>query len=139
MTTHHDNNRHPVKRGFAGGTTFAAAILLFTGSLLAILQGISAIANDDIFVAAPNYTYEFDITAWGWIHLIAGLIGLAIAFGMMTGALWARAAAIVIAAVSIIINFLWLPYYPLWSILVIALDLIVIWAVTTWRTDSAAR
>jgi hypothetical protein len=134
MTT--EPQRHPVKQGLAGGTTFAASVLLFTGSLLAILQGISAIAEDDLFVVAPKYTYEFDITAWGWIHFIVGIIGIAIAIGLMTGALWARAAAIVIAALSIIANFLWLPYYPLWSILVIALDLIVIWAVTTWRTES---
>jgi hypothetical protein len=128
-----------VKQGLAGGTTFAVAILLFTGSLLAILQGISAIANDDIFVVAPNYTYDLDITAWGWVHLVAGIIGMAIAVGLITGALWARAGAVAIAAVSIVINFLWLPYYPLWSILVIALDLIVIWAVTTWRTDTVDR
>ncbi|WP_207843907.1 DUF7144 family membrane protein [Williamsia soli] len=138
MTTQprHDD---AVKQGLAGGTTFAASVLLFTGGLLAIFQGISAIANDDVFVVAPNYTYEFDITAWGWIHLIAGILALAIAFGLLTGALWARSAAIVIAAISIILNFLWLPYYPLWSILVIALDLIVIWAVTTWKTEPSTR
>jgi hypothetical protein len=139
VSTSSQTDRRPVKQGLAGGTTFAAAILLFTGSLLAVLQGISAIADDDIFVVAPNYTYEFDITAWGWIHLIAGIIGLAIAVGLITGALWARAGAVTIAAISIVINFLWLPHYPLWSILVIALDLIVIWAVTTWRTDTVDR
>lgn len=139
MTTPPSTSRDPVKQGFAGGTTFAAAILLMTGSVLAVFQGISALAKDDIFLAAPNYTYELDITAWGWIHLIAGLIGLAIAFGLMSGAVWARTAAILIAAVSIILNFLWLPHYPVWSILVIVLDLIVIWAVTTWRTGSASN
>lgn len=139
MTTTPSPDRHPARQGFAGGTTFAASVLLFTGSLLAILQGISALADDDLFVVGPNYTYEFDITVWGWIHLIAGFVGIAIAFGMMTGALWARAAAVVIAAISIILNFLWLPYYPLWSILVIAVDLIVIWAVTTWKTEPTGR
>jgi hypothetical protein len=138
VTSYPDRDRHPVKQGFAGGTTFAAAILLLTGSLLAIFQGISALADDELFLVAPNYTYEFDITAWGWIHLIVGVLGIALAAGLITGAVWARAGTIVIAAISIIVNFLWLPYYPLWSILVIALDLIVIWAVTTWRTDSDA-
>ena len=128
------HERHPVKQGFAGGTIFAASVLLFTVSLLAVLQAISALAEDEIFVSGPKYTYEFDLTTWGWIVLVVGLLGIAIAFGMMTGAMWARAAAIVIAAISIISNFLWLPYYPWWSILVIALDVIVIWAVTTWRT-----
>ncbi|PZT95512.1 MAG: hypothetical protein DI630_24190 [Gordonia sp. (in: high G+C Gram-positive bacteria)] len=133
MTTGPD--RHPAKQGLAGGTTFAAAVLLGTGSILAILQGIAALVDDEFFVVGTQYTYEFDITAWGWIHLIVGILGVLVAFGMMTGAGWARATAVVLAALSIIVNFLWLPYYPLWSILIIALDLIVIWAVTTWRTE----
>ncbi|WP_030172300.1 MULTISPECIES: hypothetical protein [Actinomycetes] len=130
-----DYEQHPVRQGLAGGTTFAAAILLFVVSLLAVLQGISALAKDDIFIAGPEYTYKFDLTTWGWIVLILGIIGLAISVGMMTGATWARFAAVVIAGLSIVSNFLWLPYYPWWSILVIALDVVVIWAVTTWRTD----
>lgn len=135
MSTTPDTDRHPVKQGFAGGTTFAAAILLLVGSFLAIFQGIAAIANDDLFVVGPQYTYEFDLTAWGWIHLILGIIGLLIAAGLMTGATWARATAVVLAGISIVVNFLWLPQYPLWSLVIIALDLIVIWAVTTWKTD----
>lgn len=135
MSTSPDIERHPVKQGIAGGTTFAAAILLLVASFLAIFQGIAAIANDDLFVVGPKYTYEFDLTAWGWIHLILGVIGVLVAAGLMTGAPWARATTIVLAAFSIVINFLWLPQYPLWSIVIIALDLIVIWAVATWRND----
>ncbi|UPW07278.1 hypothetical protein M1C59_14410 [Gordonia terrae] len=131
----HTSDNHPVRQGFAGGTTFAAAVLLLTAALLGLFQGIAAAANDDLIVVGPQYTYQLDLTTWGWIHIIAALIGVLIAVGLFTGATWARAAAVVIAAVSIVVNFLWLPYYPWWSILVIALDIVVIWAVTTWRSE----
>jgi len=114
---------------------FAVAILLFVVAVLGILQGISALVDDEFFVVGPQYTYEFDLTTWGWIHLILGIVGVLIAVGLFTGAAWARIAAIIIAALSIIANFLWLPYYPLWSILLIAIDVVVIWAITTWRSD----
>lgn len=133
MTTEYD--RHPVKQGFAAGTTFAAAILLLTVSILTVLQGISAISKDQLFVAGPEYIYKFDLTTWGWIVTIVGVLGALIAIGMFSGAIWARVGAIVIASLSIIANFLWLPYYPWWSVLVIAIDVVVIWAVASWRTD----
>jgi hypothetical protein len=128
-------NRDPVKQDFAAGATFAVAILLFTGSLLGVLQGIAAVAEDDIFVVGPEYSYKFSTATWGWIHIVVGILGIAVAFGLFTSATWARTTAVVVAAVSIVANFLWLPHYPLWSILLIALDLIVIWAVTTWKGD----
>ncbi|KJF19783.1 hypothetical protein C7T36_00920 [Rhodococcus sp. AD45-ID] len=129
------SHAHPVRSGIATGTNFAAAALLFIVGIISLLQGISAVANDDLFVVGVNYVYEFDVTTWGWIHIALGVVGLAIAIGMMMAATWARIAAILIAALSIIANFLWLPHYPLWSILIIALDVIVIWAVATWDAE----
>jgi hypothetical protein len=128
-------DRHPVRQGFAGGATIGAGVLLLVAGVLGFLSGISAIVNDDLFVVGPQYVYQFDLTTWGWIHLIVGILAIAIAFGMFVGATWARVCAVIIAAISIIANFLWLPYYPWWSVLVIALDLFVIWAVCTWKTD----
>ncbi|MCF8571045.1 hypothetical protein L5G32_12275 [Gordonia sp. HY002] len=135
MTSTDNRDPSPVRQGLSGVTTFAAAVLLFVAGLLAFLQGLSAVLNDELFVVGPEYTYAFDTTTWGWIHLVVGILGILISIGMMTGATWARVSAIVIAGISIVANFLWLPYYPWWSILIIALDVIVIWAVTTWRTD----
>ena len=122
-----------VQQSVAKGTSMGAAVLLVTVGVLEILQGISAVAKDDVFVVGLQYTYKFDITAWGWVHLVVGIIVAAIGAVLFTGATWARVAAVVICAVSIIVNFLWLPYYPLWAILIIALDTVVIWAVTTWH------
>lgn len=130
-----DRSDGSVKQGFAAGTSIAAAILLLTVGILEIFQGISALAKDDVLVFGPNYTYEFSVTSWGWIHLVIGILVALTGFFLLTGATWARIAAIFLAALSIIANFLWLPYYPLWSILIIALNVVVIWAVTTWDTD----
>lgn len=127
---------HPVRQGFAIGTTVAAAALLFVAGVVALLQGIAALADNNIVVVGTNYAFKFDVTTWGWIHIILGIIGIAVSLGLFVGQTWARGMAFVIAALSIVANFLWLPYYPLWSIVIIALDVVVIWAVATWRPDA---
>lgn len=133
--SHSSETDSPVKQGFAAGTSIGASILLLTVGVLSILQGISAVAEDQLFVVGIEYVYEFDTTTWGWIHIILGIVLVVSAIGLMMGTTWGRIAAVTIAALSIIANFLWLPYYPLWSILIIALDIVVIWAVTTWNPE----
>lgn len=128
--TEHD---HSLRQGLAAGTSIGASILLMTVGALSVFEGISAVLNDDLFVVGPEYVYEFDITAWGWIHIVLGALLVVAAFGLVSGATWARVTAIVLASLSIVANFLWLPYYPWWSILVIALNVVVIWGVATWK------
>jgi hypothetical protein len=123
------------RQGLAAGTTIAAGLLLATVGVLQFLEGIAAVAKDDIIVVGVNYTYNWNVTAWGWIHIVLGILVALTGFALMIGAAWARVIAIFIAAVSIIANFLWLPHYPLWSIAIIVLDVVVIWAVSTWNTD----
>ncbi|WP_040779760.1 DUF7144 family membrane protein [Nocardia pneumoniae] len=130
-------DEHSVKQTVAAGTSIGAAVLLLSAGILSIFQGISAIAKDDVFVSGPNYTYELSTTGWGWIHLVLGILIVIAAVGLMAGAMWARVIAVFLAALSILANFLWLPYYPWWSTVVIALDVVVIWAVTTWRPGRA--
>ncbi|CAN5397939.1 hypothetical protein BH09ACT9_BH09ACT9_13530 [soil metagenome] len=136
MTAPHQSHaNHPVRQGFAIGTTVAAACLLFVAGIVALLQGIAALADNDLLIVGVNYTFEFDVTTLGWIHIVLGIIGIAVSLGLFVGMAWARGMAFVIAALSIVANFLWMPYYPLWSIVIIALDVAVIWAVATWRPD----
>lgn len=127
--------KYETKQGTAFGITVVAAALLFVAGIVGIFAGISAIAGDDIYVATPDYIYEFNLTTWGWIHLIVGIIAIIVAGGLGVGSGWARVSAIIIASLSIITQFLWLPYNPWWAILIIVLDLIVIWAVATWQPD----
>lgn len=125
------------RQAIAGGTSIAAAALLLTAGFITLFQGISAAANDDVFVAGPRYVYELDLTGWGWVHIVFGILLILTALALMTGAVWARIVAIGLACLSIVANFLWIPYYPLWSILIIALDVVIIWAIATWDTQRA--
>lgn len=125
-----------MKQGFAVGGSIGAAIILVTVGIVQLFQGIAAVAENELFVVGVEYVYSFDLTAWGWVHIVFGAVVLLVGLALFTGATWARVSAIVIASLSIIVNFLWLPYYPWWSVLIIALDVVVIWAVSTWNVDS---
>ena len=121
------DNRSTRAAWATGGLLFAAALMIMSG-LFEFFQGIAALAKDQIFVAVGNYVYKFDTTAWGWIHLIIGLIVAAVGFFVMTGASWARWVGIGIVGLQALSNFFFLPYYPLWSIVIIGIDVFVIWA-----------
>jgi hypothetical protein len=86
--------------------------------------------DDEFFVVARNYTFHLDTTVWGWIHLILGVVLLLTGFGLFRRSAWAGVAAIWLAMLSALLNFFSIPYYPVWAIVVIALDVWVIWALT---------
>jgi hypothetical protein len=116
----------PVSTGWSSGfATFAGVVLMVTG-ICQLLTGISALIRDKVYVATPDYVYAFDITTWGWVHLILGAAVALTGFGVLQGMSWARVLGIVLAGLSIIANFMFLPHYPLWSLVVIALDIVVI-------------
>ena len=127
------------KQAVAAGATIGAAVLLGVIGVLAVLQGLAAILRGPSFVIGFDYVYKIDANGWGWIHLILGAAAIAVAVGLFSGQSWAAVAAIVVAGLSIILNFMWLPYYPWWSIIVIALDVFIIWSVGTWRQSTASR
>jgi hypothetical protein len=112
-----------------GAITFAAALLLLIGSFQ-IIGGLAGIIDDDFYVVTRNYAFNLDTTAWGWIHLLIGILLVGTAWGLSQAQTWARVTAIVLTILSAIANFLFIPYYPFWSILVIALDVWIIWALT---------
>ncbi|GAB2910081.1 DUF7144 family membrane protein [Streptomyces heilongjiangensis] len=138
-TTHHTRptSAHPARQGWAVGLTAFAAVMLLIAGVLDVLRGISAIAEDSVFVATPNYVYEFDLTSWGWIHLILGAVALIVSAGLFQTSTWARVAGVAIASLIIIANFLSLPYSPAWSIVMIALSGFVIWALCVVRKDDS--
>ncbi|MCP9620427.1 hypothetical protein FOH10_23300 [Nocardia otitidiscaviarum] len=127
--------RHPARQGFAFGISFAVGILLFAAAALSVLQGIAAVNGDALFEVGPDYTYRLDLTTWGWIHIVVGAFLGLVAIGLMSGAKWARMTAICLAALSMVVNFLSLPYYPWWAVLIMALDAVVIWAAATWNPE----
>ncbi|MFE7529358.1 hypothetical protein ACFU7Y_27100 [Kitasatospora sp. NPDC057542] len=123
--------RHP----YATGWTIFAGVMLITGGLMAIFEGISAIGKDDLVFVTRNYVYSLNSAGWGWIHLILGVFIVVTGVAVFSGAVWARATGIVVAGLGMIANFLWLPYYPAWAIVLIAIDAFVIWALCVGRIE----
>ena len=119
-----------------GHGTPAAVMMAIVGGLH-IIAGIAALIEDQFFVIGREYVYEFDVTTWGWIHLIAGIVVFVASFGLFTGRLWARTVGVLVAAASLILNFMYLPYYPVWSVVMIAVAILVIWALTFHGRDIA--
>jgi hypothetical protein len=114
-----------------GFIVFAAVMMMMAGAFQA-LAGLIAIFENEFYVATRNYLFQFDATSWGWIHLILGVVVALAGFGLLSGATWARVVGITLAVLSAIANFLFIPYYPFWSLLIIALDVFVIWALAVY-------
>ena len=121
--------------GWAVGFTAFAAIMMALMGFFQASMGIVAIFNQDFYVTTPNYVFAFDAGTWGWIHLILGVLVLAAGLSLLAGATWARAVGVVLAAFSAIEAFVFIPYQPFWSIIVIAVCVMVIWALTTQTDD----
>ena len=122
----------------AYGVTVFAGVLLTVVSIFQILEGITAIANDTIFVRGLNYTWQFNVQTWGWIHLIIGLIALATGIGIIMGQTWGYLVGVGIAGLSALSEFMFLPYYPFWSLAVIAIDVVIIWALCSQLANDRA-
>jgi hypothetical protein len=121
--------RDDVSGWATGGIIFGATMLTIIGVFQAI-TGFVAVVDDEFYVVTRNYTFDIDTSAWGWIHLLLGIGLLATAWGLFSRSAWAGVTAIMLAALSAIVNFFFIPYYPFWSIVVIALNVWVIWALT---------
>jgi hypothetical protein len=116
--------------GWAVGFILFAAIMMIMVGVFQALQGIIAIFENEFYVATRNYLFQFDATTWGWIHLLVGLLVAFAGWGLLSGRTWARVVALILAVLSAITNFLFVPYYPFWSLLLVTLDIFVIWAIT---------
>ncbi|GAA2716822.1 MULTISPECIES: hypothetical protein [Streptomyces] len=116
----------------AGLTVFAAVMMLIVG-FLDIFRGISAIVHDAVYVSTPSYVYKFSVAGWGWVHLFLGIAAVMVGVGLFKVSTWARVLGIAVAALVLLANFLSLPYYPLWSLVVIALSAFVIWGLCVVR------
>ena len=117
-----------------GWTIFASILLIMMGVFQAI-SGLVAIVNDTFYVVGQEWIFKFDISTWGWVHLLIGLVVALAGFFLFRGAMWARVVGIVVAAIAAIANFAWLPWYPLWSVIIITVSVFVIWALSVHGRD----
>ena len=124
--------------GLVGVVHTFAGIMLIIGGAFQVIEAIAALVNDEYLLVLPNYVFSLDLTGWGVIHLLIGLILAAIGVFLLLGKGWARIAGIVVAGISALINFSWLPYAPLWAILLIGIDVLVIWALASARHSASA-
>jgi hypothetical protein len=129
---------HSSPNGWAVGLSLFAGILMIIGGVFNAMEGIVALVRNEIYVATPRYLFAFDLTTWGWIQLILGIVVAIAGFGVITGQLWGRLVGIALAALSMLANFAFIPYYPLWSLSIIALNVFVIWALCVFNRDTAA-
>jgi hypothetical protein len=122
---------------WAHGIAVFAGVIMIVGGAFQALEGLAGIVHDKYLVVSPNYIYGFDITVWGVIHLLVGLALLVIGVFLLRGQTWARVAGMAVAAISAVVNFVWLPYSPWWALLIIALDVLVIWALASYLRQPA--
>ena len=117
-----------------GWTAFAGIMMVISG-IWWIISGLVAIASDTFYIVGEEYIFQFDATTWGWIHLLVGILVLVAGFYLFTGAVWARTIGVIIAVLMALIAFAWLPWYPIWAILFIAVSVFIIWALTVHGHD----
>ena len=134
MSSKVSNTEAAPSEAAAGLTVFAAVMMMMIGAFQ-VIQGIIALANDTFYVVGAEYVFQFDVTTWGWIHLLLGALVAVAGYFVLQAKVWARTVGVIVAVISALFNFAWLPYYPVWSVLIIALNVFVIWALTVRGRD----
>jgi hypothetical protein len=127
------------RSGWAIGFTMFASIMLMISGSFQIIAGLAGIFENEFYVRTPNYFLELDASAWGWVHLIWGVLVLIGGLGLLSGSLWGRTLGVIAAAGSMLVHFAFIPLYPVWSIVVIAIDIGIIWALTAHGRDIVAE
>ncbi len=135
MTTNSQETGSMTGQVSSGTATFAAAALVLTSAILTFLVGVFALTANDLVVAGPGYEYTFQLSGWGWANILTGMVLAAMSVAVFLSAAWARVATIIATCLAIVVTFLWMPYYPTGSIVLIALDVVAIWGVATWNTS----
>lgn len=131
QNNHDDEEKEPS----GGWVVFGSMMLLLLGSFQALAGVVALLENSYFAVSSEDLVVSVGYNTWGWTHLILGLLAAAAGFGLMTGALWARVAAVVVAMASAIVNIGFLAALPVWALMMITLDVLVIYAVTAHGRD----
>jgi hypothetical protein len=118
---------------WAAGFATAAGVLMLTLGTFQAFEGLAVLINGDFLLNVGDYAFEVDVTAYGWGHIIIGLAVAVTGGFVMTGAIWARVVGIGLAMLSALSNFLFIPYYPFWAILIIVFNIFVIWALAVYN------
>jgi hypothetical protein len=120
------------KDSWALGIAVFAGILMMAIGMFQIIAGFAALLNDEFYRITPHYVFKLDTTTWGWVHLLMGFVMAFAGYAIFAGKTWARGVGIAVAGLSATANFLVIPRFPVWALLVIALDVAVIWALAVY-------
>ncbi|HEU4544408.1 MAG TPA: hypothetical protein VFR23_24975 [Jiangellaceae bacterium] len=129
--------RVPVSTGWVGWIWFAGLALILVGTFN-LIHGLVAVFEDDVLIAAGEGLVVLDLTAWGWVHTIAGALQVVVGLMLFTGARWARIAAIVLVMLNAVAQLAALNVQPTWSLVIIALDVVVLWALVVHGEEARA-
>ena len=122
-------SRAPQPTGWTGWIAFGAVMMVMLGSFHAIAGFVGIFQESYFLVGSSDLVVEVDYTTWGWVHLIAGIVIIAAGAMLITGATWARVVTVAVAFLSALLNLAFLAAYPIWSTIMITVDILVIWAV----------
>ncbi|WP_295140291.1 hypothetical protein [Saccharopolyspora sp.] len=114
--------------GLADGLALFASVLMVIIGVFHVIVSTAVLLQGPVYAVTGDYVFSYNVGAWGWAHLGLGVLVAATGLALLGGAAWARIAGIVIVALSALGNFLFIPHQPLWSLLIIAVDVAVIWA-----------
>lgn len=129
MSSHAPSRPHTPSRSLA---TFAAALIIVSGTFK-IGAGISGIRDDVVLVAVEGYLFGLDTTFWGFTHLVVGLVFVGIGIGVLRGWLLAQVLGVIAAGTAAVLNFLWLPHFPVWGAIFVAVDIWLVWVFATYE------
>lgn len=118
-----------VDSGWTGWIGFASIVLAIVG-VFHIIAGFVALFQNDVYAVTNNAVWMFDYSQWGWIHIIGGVLAFLAAGSLAQGHMYGRIVAVLVATGSVIANMLFVPVYPIWSIMMVTIGVLVIWAVT---------
>jgi hypothetical protein len=135
MTTSSQDVECVIGQESQGSAPVAAAALMLTSAILTFFVGVFALSANDFVVSEPGYEYTFRISGWGWVNPVTAIVVALVAVALFMNAPGTRVAATVVTCLAIVVSFLWMPFYPTGSIVLIALDVAIIWGVATWHTS----
>ncbi len=115
--------------GWVGWAYFASFMMILVG-ILQTIAGLAAIFNDEFFLVTQQRLLVFDFTTWGWVHLVLGIVIFMAGLELLRGAMWARVTAIILAVLSFVANMAFFNAYPWWSLAIMVVDVLVIYALT---------
>lgn len=129
-------SEHRMITAWVGWVWFTAIVMVIMGAA-GVIEGLVALFRDEFYVTTPERLLVFDLTGWGMVHLLLGALVALAGLALFSGAVWARVVAILVATLNAVAQLAFLPVYPLWSILVIALSVVAIWAAAVHGGEAA--